>query len=94
MNNKDILESIKKCEGFVGAILKIKRSRYEVIDYEYYLGFIIKKISGKKENSCIRVSLYQMVNGLNDGKIEILDIKEQSDEIWTSTASYERGKES
>ena len=79
MNNKDILESIKKCEEFVGAILKIKRSRYEVIDYDYYLGFIIKKISGKKENSCIRVSLYQMVNGINAGEIEILDIKEQSD---------------
>lgn len=31
MSNKDILESIKKCEGFVGAILKIKRSHYEVM---------------------------------------------------------------
>lgn len=41
---------------------------------------IIKKISGKKENSCIRASLSQMVNGINAGKIEILDIKEQSDE--------------
>lgn len=80
MSNKDILESIKKCEGFVGAILKIKRSHYEVIDYDYYLGFIIKKISGKKENSCIRVSLSLMVNGINAGEIKILDIKEQSDE--------------
>ena len=81
MSNKDILESIKKCEKFVGAILKIKRSSYEVIDYDYYLGFIIKKISGKKENSCIRASLSQMVNGINAGEIEILDIKEQSDEV-------------
>ena len=54
MSNKYILESIKKCEGFVGAVLKIKRSRYKVIDYDYYLGFIIKKISGKK-----RKFLYQ-----------------------------------
>ena len=92
MSNKDILESIKKCEGFVGAILKIKRSRYEVIDYDYYLGFFIKKISGKKENYCIRVSLSQMVNGINAGKIEMLDIKEQSDEVWRSPASYEGRK--
>lgn len=49
MSNKDILESIKKCEGFVGAVLKIKRSRYEIIDYDYYLGFVIKKISVKKK---------------------------------------------
>lgn len=81
MSNKDILESIKKCERFVGAILKIKRSRYEVIDYDYYFGFFIKKVSGKKENSRIRVSLSQMVKGINAGKIEILDIKEQSDEV-------------
>lgn len=73
----EILEGIKKCEGFVGAILKIKRSRYEVIDYDYYLGFLIKKVSGKKENSCISVSLPQMVYGIKSGQIEILDIKEK-----------------
>lgn len=76
----EISEAIKKCEGFVGAILKIKRSRYEVFEYDYNLGFLIKKVSGKKENSCIMVSLPQMVNGIKSGQIEILDIKEKEDD--------------
>ena len=76
----EISEAIKKCERFVGAILKIKRSRYEVFEYDYNLGFLIKKVSGKKENSCISISLPQMVNGIKSGQIEILDIKEKKDE--------------
>ena len=74
---RKISKVIETCDRFVGAILKIKRSRYEVFEYDYNLGFLIRKVSGKKENSCISVSLYQMVNGIKSGQIEILDIKEK-----------------
>lgn len=71
------LELIKACEKWVGATLKIKRSKYEVFDYDFNLGFLLKKISGKKDHSVIPVSPITLVNAIKNGEVEILSLKEE-----------------
>ena len=72
-----ILEFIKACEKWVGGTLKIKRSKYEVFDYDFNLGFLLKKISGKKDKSVIPVSPITLVKAIKSGEAEILSLKEE-----------------
>ena len=72
-----ILDFIRSCEKWVGAILKIKRSKYEVFDYDFNFGFLLKKISGKKDHSVIPVSPITLVNAIKNGEVVILSLKEE-----------------
>ena len=74
--NDGILDFINACEKWVGATLKIKRSKYEVFDYDFNFGFLLKKISGKKDNGVIPVSPRTLVNAIKNGEVEILSLKE------------------
>ena len=71
------LDFIKACEKWVGATLKIKRSTYKVWDYDFNLGFLLKKVSGKKDHSVIPVSPITLVKAIKSGEVEILSLKEE-----------------
>lgn len=74
-----ILESINKCKTLEGAIIKVGKTKYEVIEYDHFLGYILRKVSGKKSSSVFSVSLSVMVSALQSGKAMLIDIPESNE---------------
>ena len=67
----ETLDLINTCEKYVGFRFKIKRSTYEIIEFNYHLGFIYTKVSGKDNNSCSNMSVRQLLNMLDNNEIEL-----------------------
>ena len=69
MNSK--LDLIKTCEDIAKNKFKFKdgKSTYQIFDYDFYLGFLYHKISGKQEGTCANISMQTVLRMFEDNKL-------------------------